>query len=124
MFLTPYKNFLYYITHRYQIIDVLLKRMAKTTLIPLADRVIVTLQTEKKSLSGIIIPQTASKERPERGIVVAVGKGRMNEDNKRIAPEVSVGDEVVFSKYGPEEIMLDGTPYYILREDQILAIIK
>jgi chaperonin GroES len=98
--------------------------MAKTKLVPLADRVIVTLQTEKKSLSGIIIPETANKERPERGVVVAVGKGRLGDDGKRMAPEVSPGDEVVFSKYGPEEITVDGTAYYILREDQILAIIK
>jgi chaperonin GroES len=98
--------------------------MAKMKLIPLADRVVVTPVTEKKTLSGIIIPETAGKDRPERGTVVAVGKGRVGDDGKRIPLEVSVGDEVVFSKYGPEEIKVDGFDYYILREDQILAIIK
>jgi chaperonin GroES len=98
--------------------------MATLKLIPLADRVVVTPVTEKKTVSGIIIPETASKERPERGTVVAVGKGKIGDNNIRIPLEVSVGDEVVFSKYGPEEIKVNGIDYYILREDQILAIIK
>lgn len=98
--------------------------MAKLKLIPLADRVIITPVTEKKSLSGIIIPETSSKDRPERGKVVAVGKGRMNDKGERMKLEVSVGDEVVFAKYGPEQVTIDGVEYYILREDQIIAIIS
>jgi chaperonin GroES len=98
--------------------------MAKLKLIPLADRVVVTPITEKKLSSGIIIPDTANKERPERGTVVAVGKGRLNDNGQRIAPEISVGDEVVFAKYGPEQITVEGVDYFILREDQILAVIK
>ncbi len=93
-------------------------------LVPLADRVVVEALKEKKSVSGIIIPESPSKERPERGIVVAVGKGRKNDVGKFIALEVKVGDEVVFAKYGPEEVKVDGIDYYILREDQILAIVK
>lgn len=102
------------------------KRMAnkKLDIVPLADRVIVAPMTEEKTKSGIIIPDTANKERPERGTVLAVGRGKMGEDNKPIPLEVKVGDIVIFSKYGPDEIKLEGTEYYILREDQILAIIK
>jgi len=98
--------------------------MAKIKIQPLADRVIVTPVTEKKSASGIIIPDTANKERPERGTVVAVGSGRLNDEGVRIPLELAVGDEVVFSKYGPEEIKVDGVQYFILREDQVLAVIK
>ena len=105
------------------------KRMAKSKiksfhLVPLADRVIVSPVLEEKTKSGIIIPDTAGKERPERGLIVAVGKGKIGDDNKRIPLEVSVGDMVIFSKYGPDEIKIEGVHYYILREDQILAIIN
>ncbi len=98
--------------------------MTKTKLQPLADRVVVAVATEKKTASGIIIPDAASKERPEQGTVIAVGPGKLAENGKRIALEVKNGDTVVFSKYGPDEIKIDGSTYYILREDQILAIIK
>jgi chaperonin GroES len=91
---------------------------------PLADRVIVSPILEETTKSGIIIPDTNSKERPERGVVVAVGEGKIGDDHKRIALEVSVGDVVIFSKYGPDEIKIEGLEYYILREDQILAIVK
>ncbi|HVY35818.1 MAG TPA: co-chaperone GroES [Candidatus Paceibacterota bacterium] len=96
----------------------------KTRLIPLADRVIVQIAKEKKSASGLIIPETAGKEKPERGIVVAVGKGKKNDAGVYVPLEVNVGDDVVFSKYGPDEITVDGIVYFILREDQILAIVK
>ena len=98
--------------------------MAKMKVFPLADRVVVSLATEKKTASGIIIPEIAAKDRPERGTVIAVGPGKLTEDGKRIPLEVKVGDEVVFSKYGPDEIKVEGQEYYILREDQILAVIK
>ncbi len=101
--------------------------MPKTTSIgitPLADRVVVMPITQAKSRSGIIIAEGSTKERPERGTVIAVGKGKIGDDNKRIPLEVTVGDTVIFSKYGPDEIKVDGAEYYILREDQILAIIK
>lgn len=98
--------------------------MAKTKIIPLADRVVVSVIDEKKTLSGIILPDSASKERPERGVITAVGKGRKTDTGTHIPLELSVGDEVLFSKYGPETVSVDGVDYYILREDQILAIIK
>lgn len=98
--------------------------MAKTKIIPLADRVVVSVNHENKTSSGIIIPDSANKERPERGIVVSVGVGRIGDNGKYIPMEVKVGDEVIFTKYGPDNISIDGNDYCILREDQILAIIK
>lgn len=98
--------------------------MAKMKLTPLGDRVIVSLVAEKKTVSGIIIPDTASKERPEQGVVVAAGPGRLADDGKRLPMQVKVGDTVVFSKYGPDEVKIEGEQYYILREEQVLAIIK
>lgn len=114
----------FYLDFLYPRFPIYCVHMAKTTIIPLADRVVVSVVTEKKTLSGIIIPDTAGKERPERGVVTAVGKGRKNDKGEAIPVEVKVGDEVLFSKYGPEVIVVDGIEYYILREDQILAIIK
>jgi chaperonin GroES len=72
-----------------------------------------------------LIPETVSKERPEQGKVVAVGEGRWNEDgDARVKMSVKIGDTVLFSKYGPDEVKIDGEEYYVLREDSILAVIK
>ncbi len=73
--------------------------------------------------SGIIIPDTVSKEKPEQGTVIAVGEGRW-EGGKRVPMNIKVGDKVVFSRYGYEEVKLDGVEYYILKEENILAVIK
>ncbi len=78
----------------------------------------------KKTASGIIIPETIDKEKPEQGKVVAVGNGRMNDEGNVIPMSVKEGDTVMFSKYGPEEIKVDGEEYYILSETSILAVIK
>ena len=93
-------------------------------IIPLGDRVLVrTLEVETKTKSGIIIPETVNKERPEEGIVVAVGPGRTTDDGSVLPLKVKVGDSVLFSKYSLEEVKLDGEGYYILSEVNILAII-
>jgi chaperonin GroES len=103
--------------------------MTKTTkqnlnIKPLGDRVLVKpIAQEIKTKSGIIIPDTIDKEKPDQGEVVAVGEGRY-EDFKIIPPRVKVGDRVLFSKYSPDEIKVEGEEYYILREENILAIIK
>lgn len=95
--------------------------------VPLQDRVLIkpispeTL--EKKSLSGIIIPDTVSKEKPEQGTIIAVGKGKYD-DGKLVPLTVKVGDQVMFSKYGYDEVKVDGEEYYIVSESNILAIIK
>ncbi len=93
-------------------------------IIPLSDRVLIRpISKEETTASGIIIPDTVSKEKPEQGTVVAVGAGKY-EDGKLIPTRVKVGDVVVFSKYGYDEIKQDGEEYFILREDSILAVIK
>lgn len=89
---------------------------------PLGDRVLVKpLPAEEKTAGGIIIPDTA-KEKPQRGKVIAVGSGKYVE-GKKINLEVCVGDEILFSKYGGDEIKIDGAELKILREEDILAII-
>lgn len=92
---------------------------------PLADRILLKpIEVEnKKTKSGIIIPDTIGKEVPEQGLVVAIGEGRYI-DGKLIKPAVEVGDTVVFSKYGYDEIKVDGEDFLILKEENILAIIK
>lgn len=76
------------------------------------------------SASGIIIPDSAKKEKPEQGIVVAVGQGKWNEDaDKRIPMDVKVGDRVVFSKYGYEEVKVNDQEYFVVSESNISAII-
>lgn len=99
----------------------------KQKIIPLHDRILVRpIKEEKeKTKSGIIIPATVTGERPEQGKVLAVGEGKWNEDgDARIKPDVKVGDTVIFSKYGPDEIKVDGEEYFIIREDSILAVIR
>ncbi|HFC10675.1 Heat shock protein 60 family co-chaperone GroES [hydrothermal vent metagenome] len=92
---------------------------------PLGDRVVVKPVNKEdmaKSSSGIIIPETANKEKPERGTVVAIGTGKY--ENGELTPmNVKVGDTVLFSKYGYDEVKVDGQEYYILAESNVLAII-
>lgn len=92
---------------------------------PIGDRVLIKPfdAEEKKSPSGIIIPDTVSKEKPEQGTVIAVGPGRYD-DGELIPMTVTVGDEVLFSKYGYDEVKIDGKEYFILKEENILAIIN
>jgi len=94
---------------------------------PLGDRVVVRPLTDVEagtmSASGIIIPETAKKEKPEQGIVVAVGAGKWNEDGDvRLSMDVAVGDKVVFSKYGYDEIKVDGKEYFIVSESSVLGV--
>lgn len=100
---------------------------SKGKIMPLGDRVLIRPfsadEVQTKNNFGIIIPETVSKERPEQGEVVAVGEGRY-EDGKLIPMKVKVGDIVVFSKYGFDEIKSGDDELYILKEDGILAVIK
>jgi chaperonin GroES len=90
---------------------------------PLNDRILVRrLEGEQKTAGGIIIPDTA-KEKPQQGEVVAAGPGRMADDGKRTAPEVKVGDRVLFSKYSGTEIKVDGVEHLFMKEDDILGIL-
>ncbi len=91
---------------------------------PLQDRVIVKrVDEESKSAGGIIIPDTA-KEKPQEGKVVAVGKGKVNEDGKVTPLDVKSGDKILFGKYAGTEIKIEGEEHLILREDDILGVIE
>ena len=90
---------------------------------PLGDRVIIRLlEKEEKTKSGIFLPDTA-KEKPSEGEVVAVGAGKVYDNGQRVAPEVAVGDKVMFSKYAGTEVKIDGVDHLVISERDILAII-
>jgi chaperonin GroES len=92
---------------------------------PLQDRVLVKRLEEEveKTKGGIIIPDTA-KEKPQEGKVVAVGKGKINEDGKVIPLDVKAGDRILFGKYSGSEIKIDGEEHLILREEDVLGIVE
>jgi len=92
---------------------------------PLADNVIIEpIKEEKKTKGGILLPDTAEKEKPEIGKVIAVGPGKKTSSGKRTPLDVKKGDVVIFSKYGPSEIKVDGKEYLVAKEDDILAILE
>ena len=92
---------------------------------PLNDRIIIELvEKEERTASGIFLPDTAAKEKPQTGIVIAVGPGKLNEKGERVAVDVKVGDEVVFAKYSGSEFTHEGKKYLILAEHDVLAVIE
>jgi chaperonin GroES len=91
---------------------------------PLADRIVVKpADREEKTKSGIFLPDTATRERPMEGTVLAIGNGRLDDQGKRIPVAVAVGDRVLFTKYGGTEYKVDDIEYLILAEKDILGII-
>lgn len=91
---------------------------------PLADRVVIKrIEEEEVKKGGIIIPDTA-KEKPQKGEVIAVGPGRLDEEGKRMPMEVKVGDKVLFSKYAGTEVKIGDEEYLVMREDDILCVIE
>ncbi|MDP2913401.1 MAG: co-chaperone GroES [Candidatus Omnitrophota bacterium] len=91
---------------------------------PLADRIMVeVLEAKEVTKGGIVLPDTA-KEKPQEAEVVAVGKGKVSDEGKTISPEVKPGDKIMFGKYSGTEVTLDGKEYLILKEEDILAIVK
>ena len=108
---------------------IIFKKVSNTryTIIPLASRVLIKPFTKedlmKKNSFGIILPDAGSKEKSERGIVLAVGPGEYKE-GKLVAPTVNVGDEVIFSKYGYEDVEVDGEELFLIKEENILAVLK
>lgn len=95
--------------------------MAKISIRPLDDRVVVEpLAAEETTAGGIVLPDSA-QEKPQRGKIVAVGPGKLLDSGERGSLSVTVGDEVIFGKYGGTEIEIDGTEVKILRESDILA---
>ena len=97
---------------------------ASTQIQPLADRVVVkALEDTEQMRGGLYIPDTA-KEKPQQGEVVAVGPGKMTDDGKRIANELKAGDRVLYGKYSGTEVTVSDEQYLILRESDVLAILK
>jgi chaperonin GroES len=97
---------------------------AKDKIQPLADRVVVqALEDTEQMRGGLYIPDTA-KEKPMQGTIVALGPGKLSDENERIKPDVEVGQTVLYGKYSGTEVNVDGQEYLILRESDILAIIK
>ena len=91
---------------------------------PLSNRVFLEpLEEEKTTKSGIVLPDSAEKEKPIKGKVLATGPGKVNEKGERMPMSVKVGDMVLFKKYGPDEIEIEGKNYLVGDEDDILAII-
>ncbi|MGH2355595.1 MAG: co-chaperone GroES [Chloroflexota bacterium] len=95
-----------------------------TKLKPLGDKVVVQpTQREETTKSGIVLPDTA-KEKPQEGVIVAVGNGRVMDNGDRVKPEVSEGQKVLYAKYAGTEVKLDNEEYLILSEKDILAILE
>jgi chaperonin GroES len=93
-------------------------------LVPLDDRIVIKQsEAEEKSTGGIILPDTA-KEKPQRGKVVAVGPGKMNDNGKRSEMSVKKGDEVIYAKYLGNDVEIEGAKYVILHENDILGVIE
>ncbi len=98
--------------------------MAQLNVRPLHDRILVRrMAEEEKTAGGIFIPDTA-KEKPQRGEVVATGKGRVTEDGKTLPLEVKVGDKILFGKYSGTELKLDGKEYLMITETDVLGVLN
>ena len=92
---------------------------------PLSNRVFIEpLEEEKITKSGIVLPDTAEKEKPVRGKILATGPGKLNERGERVPMSVKIGDTVLFKKYGPDEIEIEGKKYLVGDEEDILAILE
>jgi len=92
---------------------------------PLGDKLLIeALEEEKTTKSGIVLPDTAEKGKPIQGKVIAVGPGKLNDKGERIPMSVKVGDTVLFKKYGPDEMEIDGKKYLVGDENDILAILE
>lgn len=92
---------------------------------PLRDQVILEpISEEEKTKGGIILPDTAEKEKPEQGKVIAVGPGRVTSDGKTVPMSLKVGNRVLFTKYGPTEVKVGGKEYLVVKEEDILAILE
>ncbi len=92
---------------------------------PLNDHLIVKpISKEEKTTSGIILPDTVNKEKPEQGEVIAVGPGKLTDSGTRLPMSVKQGDKILFTKYSPNEIKVDEQEYLVLKEDDVLAIVE
>jgi len=94
------------------------------SLVPLNDHLVIKAVAEEKTAGGILLPETADKEKPEQGEVIAVGPGKLLENGARATMSVKVGDKVVFKKYSPDEVKLGKEEYLVISESDVLAIVK
>jgi chaperonin GroES len=100
------------------------KTKATTKIQPLSDRVVVRpLEEAEQMRGGLYIPDTA-KEKPQQGEIIAVGPGRVSDQGERLAPDVKAGDKVLYGKYSGTEVTVDGESFLILRESDVLAVLK
>jgi chaperonin GroES len=98
-------------------------RREKMNIKPLGERIVIkVLESEEKTKSGIVLPDTA-KEKPQMGEVLAVGSGKTLENGQKVPMELKVGDKVLFAKYAGTEVKLDGEEYMVLKESDVLAVI-
>ncbi|MBI2427166.1 MAG: co-chaperone GroES [Candidatus Kerfeldbacteria bacterium] len=92
---------------------------------PLGDRVVVKpLRDEEVTASGIVLPDTVGKEKPERGEVIAVGPGKLLENGNRSSMDVKVGDKILFEKYGADDYKLDNDEIYVVEQEKIVGILE
>ena len=91
---------------------------------PIGGYILVEPQDEQITTSGIVLPDTVDKEKPQRGKVIALGTGKLNDKGDKMPFSVKVGDKIMFKKYSPDEIEVDDKEYLIMEESDILAIIK
>jgi chaperonin GroES len=98
----------------------------KLNLRPLADRVVIeSVEEEESTFAGgkLVLPETA-KEKPQKGVILAIGPGRLDDDGKRILMDVKVGDQVLYAKYAGTEVKIEGRKLLILKESDILAVVE
>ncbi|MDD3646924.1 MAG: co-chaperone GroES [Candidatus Dojkabacteria bacterium] len=98
---------------------------AKTKVTPLGANILVEpVSEESKTASGIVLPDTVDKEKPQKGKVVALGTGKVTDDGKKVPFNVKIGDIVIFKKYSPDEMEIEDKEYLIMTEEDILAVLK
>jgi len=99
-------------------------KKSKCKLTPLGDRIVVEREeAEGKTAGGILLPDSA-QDKPSRGVVISIGDGRLLENGQRAPLQVKVGDHVLFTTYGPEELKIDDHEYLLMRESDVLAVIE
>lgn len=86
--------------------------------------IVKPITEDEVTKSGIVLPDTVDKERPEKGEVVAIGEGRLLDDGKRAPMTLKVGDKVMFKKYSPDEVKIDGEEYLVIKEEDVIAILQ
>jgi chaperonin GroES len=107
------------------VLIILITNLKDMNLKPLFDNIIVKrIEEEEKTKSGIVLPDTIDKEKPQKGEVIAIGEGKITDSGNKIEMQVKVGDQVLFKKYSPDEIKVDGEEYLVMTQNDIIAIVK